>query len=80
MQNKLTWNQIKLKYPNEWIMLVDYEKKVDDINPRSGVVIVHSKERKDFYEQMKKTDIKAAAIRYTGPISNERLKLWNLRK
>lgn len=48
MCQKLTWTEINERYPNEWVELVDYEWDETEPDPKSGVVRVHSKNRKEF--------------------------------
>ena len=70
---KMSWNEIIKRYPNEWIMLVDYEYENNDaIDPSAGEVVAHHSSRKEFGELMKKIDVKTAAILYTGSISDGR--------
>ena len=63
MKNKMTWNEIKNKFPDEWLLIIDYE--VDE----SGHIIVgvvdrHSKEKDEVYSLPPLN--KSTAFRYTG--------------
>lgn len=75
MTEKLSWEDIKNQFPDEWVMLADYEWE-EGIDPSEGKVIAHSKSRKEFGELMKKIKIEDAAIVYTGAISSQGLRLW----
>ena len=36
MNNKLTWEEIKHKYQDEWVQLVDYDWDKSEPDPRGG--------------------------------------------
>lgn len=71
MSEKLSWEEIKKRYPNEWVELVDFEEDEDGylIN---GVVICHNANKKRFTDESikiqenKKHSIRAAL--YTGEL------------
>ena len=46
---KMTWDEIKKLHDKEWIELIDFEWAEGDAYPRSGVVRVHSADRRTFY-------------------------------
>lgn len=48
MSEKLSWEQIKERYNEEWVELIDYDWPDEDIDPKAGVVRVHAKTRKEF--------------------------------
>jgi hypothetical protein len=49
MQNeKLSWEEIKKIYNEEWVELVDYDWPDEDPDPKAGVVRVHAKSREEF--------------------------------
>lgn len=48
MEKKLTWDEIKRLYPDEWVELVDYDWPEEEQDPRGGVVRVHAKTRQEF--------------------------------
>ena len=63
MAKKITWEEMKQKYPEEWLLVVDYS--VDSSGHlRSGIVERHSKNKKDIYSPPLLN--KPAAFRYTG--------------
>lgn len=48
MDKKLTWDEIKALYPDEWVELIDYDWPDEERDPRGGVVRVHAKTREEF--------------------------------
>jgi hypothetical protein len=65
---KLTWDEIKKLYNEEWVELVDYDWPDEDPDPKSGIVRVHAKTREEFDRL---TDIDApedAAIVFVGEL------------
>ena len=48
MAEKLTWEEIKKLYNQEWVELIDYDWADEDPDPRAGVVRVHAKTREEF--------------------------------
>ena len=55
MEKKLTWQEIEKQYDREWVQLVDYDWPEDEPLPRSGVVVVHAKARRDFDTMIART-------------------------
>ena len=67
MDNKLSWEEIKKRYRDEWVQLVDYEWEETEPYPRSGVVRVHHKDKKEFKNILAAKDKpKESALLYTG--------------
>jgi len=63
MGEKLTWNEMKNRYPDEWLLIIDFD--LDDTGHlKSGIVKRHSKNKKDIYSGPVQT--KSVAFRYTG--------------
>ncbi len=60
---KMTWKEMQRTYPNEWLMIVDYET---DSSGRlvSGVIERHSKSKNIVYSPP--APPKSIALRYTG--------------
>jgi hypothetical protein len=79
MEQQLNWDEIKSRYADEWVMLVDYEWKERELNPYKARVVVHSDNEKDFWAQAKKTDYKESAILFTGEFPAKGLQLWKSR-
>ena len=48
MSQKLTWEEIKKQYDQEWVELIDYDWPDEDPDPTAGVVRIHAKTREEF--------------------------------
>jgi len=49
MENKkLSWAEIEKLYDQQWVELIDFDWPEDEPLPKSGVVRVHAKTRKEF--------------------------------
>ncbi len=70
MTEKLTWDEIKQRYPDEWVALVDYDWPAED-EVKAGVVFAHSASRSSLLEMEK--GLKRAAVLFTGERSLEPL-------
>jgi len=63
MDRKLTWQEMKKNYPDEWLLIVDYE--VDNSGRIiNGKVERHSKDKNNVYQLPALN--KSSAFRYTG--------------
>ena len=71
MQHHMTWEKICKSYPNEWVVVVEYERKgpveVD------GVVVAHGIQKSDLSGLVSQAMQKhgQAAVRYTGELIRE---------
>ncbi len=63
MGKKITWEKMKQKYPNEWLLIVDFDLD-DSGHLKKGVVERHSKNKDQVYDSPSFN--KPAAFRYTG--------------
>ena len=63
MGERLSWDEIKKRYPNEWVCLVDVEPQ-DLTRITSGVVYAHDPKHGALLE--KRRQLKHAAIHWTG--------------
>lgn len=76
MGQQLKWNEIKKRYPNEWVAVVNYTTTpTGDVN---GEVAAHSGNKTEFYRCI--SDVisqnEGTAVRYTGElITNEAMPL-----
>jgi hypothetical protein len=69
MAEKLTWGEIKQRYPDEWVILLDVEG--DDLAPEieAGVVFEHGKNCRELVAQTKDALAgKSRTILYTGEV------------
>jgi hypothetical protein len=63
MDERKTWDEMKLEFPDEWLLITDIERDAMG-NFNSGVVVRHSPDREDVYR--KPSLDKPTAFRYTG--------------
>lgn len=63
MGKKMTWEDMKKIYPDEWLLIVDFESD-DSGHIVSGIVERHSKDKDDVYRLPALN--KPTAFRYTG--------------
>ena len=69
IKEKENIEQIKKKYPNEWLLLIDCE--TDKMSsPVSGVLVEHSKNRDEIYKKLRKYSGKLC-IEYSGKIPKD---------
>ena len=63
MSNKISWEKMKNNYPDEWLLIVDYETD-NSGHIISGVIERHSRNKDEVYQLP--FPKKSAAFRYTG--------------
>ena len=61
---KLTWEEIKEQYPDEWVLVVDYERDPSTV-VAAGRVLEHSADKKVIHERLR-TLQQDSAIAFTG--------------
>ncbi len=68
MEERISWGEIKKRFPDEWVALVNYDQK--NAEEIEGIVVAHHQNRKDFHETVAKLLPTQGnmAIRYTGPL------------
>jgi len=67
MSEKLSWDEIKSKYPDEWVILVEPEMDESTTTLLGGQVFDHGKDRHRMHKRLK--DVKCDfSIRWTGQI------------
>lgn len=69
---KLSWDEIKRRYPDEHVELIDYEWDETEPYPVAGVVRTHSKDHKEFWRLLKAVGQLDSAIIFTGPLFRKR--------
>ena len=69
MGPKLTWEEIKRQYPDQWVSLIDVH---DDENGtiQSGVVVASGSDVGTVTERLKQQAIFADRLEYTGQVKN----------
>ncbi len=45
MSERLTWEQIRQTYPNEWVVVTEFSLSGRDLT--EGIVVAHSKDKRD---------------------------------
>ena len=68
MSEKLIWEEIKARYDQQWVELVDYDWPEEETYPRSGVVKAHASERRQFYSMAGKDLPVDSAIVFVGKV------------
>ena len=63
MAKRLTWEEMKREYPNEWLLIVDFDLDESGLL-KGGKVERHSKRKADVYESPAPDS--SVALRYTG--------------
>lgn len=66
MKKSTSWKEIQASYDGEWVELIEYDWPEGKPFPVSGEVRVHSKNRREFYQQAKVNPPKDSAILYVG--------------
>jgi hypothetical protein len=66
MPDKLTWDEIKRRYPDEWVAVVDYHVEGCDLT--DGVVVAHDKDREQVYQYLARERPKDCATWFTGRV------------
>lgn len=63
MGEKITWEEMKTKYPDEWLLIEDYDLD-ESGHLKNGIVKSHSRNKTEIYRESVHT--KNIAFRYTG--------------
>ena len=66
MKKKLTWDEIKQHYDQEWVELVDFDWPETEPHPKSGIIRVHAKTRKEFDQLIQEDPPGKSAFVYVG--------------
>ncbi|OGQ21739.1 MAG: hypothetical protein A3I05_09435 [Deltaproteobacteria bacterium RIFCSPLOWO2_02_FULL_44_10] len=63
MEKKMTWKEIEKKYPDEWVLVVDYDfTEFGEV--KDGIVVTHSTNKEEIYSYPIEAD--KVGIWYTG--------------
>ncbi|MBI4861154.1 MAG: hypothetical protein HY815_12985 [Candidatus Riflebacteria bacterium] len=66
MGEKLTWDEIKKRFPDEWVVLVDSSfNENEDLT--EGTVFAHGSNRDTIYDQCRRAP-SPFAVRFTGQL------------
>lgn len=66
--NKMTWEDVRKVYPDEWVALVDLELAEDQMAVIGGRVVDHDRSRKAVYARTKPTKPSTMTIKFTGAV------------
>jgi hypothetical protein len=66
MEKKLSWEDIEKQYDQEWVELIDVDWPDEEIDPRSGVVRVHDRDREEFYRRLSELPALDSAVVFVG--------------
>jgi hypothetical protein len=68
MGQKMTWDEMKKTYPDEWVAVVNYTS--DEVGNVEGEVVFHSNDKSEFYRHAKDvvSQYGGMAMRYTGEL------------
>jgi hypothetical protein len=66
---RMTWNEIKTKYPNQWVSLGDVDQE-DNGDIKAGVVIAVGPDIKSVAQQSKGAKFNSHQFEYTGQVKN----------
>jgi len=63
MENRMEWSEMKSRFPDEWLLIGDFETD-EDGHLIGGVVEKHSKHKDEVYGI--EPQVRPSAFRYTG--------------
>lgn len=66
MGEKLTWEEIKRRYREQWVELIEFDWDEWEPDPCGGIVRHNAQLRKELHDQFMKDPIDDSAIVYTG--------------
>lgn len=66
-EERLTWEEIKKRYPSQWVSLTQVEKDAQD-NIRAGIVVASGPDLKTVTKELKKKHLLSDRFEYTGEI------------
>ena len=65
----MTWEEVKKKYPDQWVSLVDLDRDKDGM-VKAGVVVAAGPDLKTVTQKLKKNNLSSVLFEYTGQIKN----------
>lgn len=66
----MKWKEIIKKFKDEWV-LIEVKEVDEDYQIKEGIVIAHSRDKSEIYEQLLKLKDKKLYIEYTGKIPED---------
>jgi hypothetical protein len=70
MSEIMTFEEIKLRYDGEWV-LIAYTETDEDLQVVKGKVIAHSANKKDIYQALESATDQPLAIEYMGQVPED---------
>ncbi len=70
MNAVLTFQQIKKRYPGEWLLIGEPELDAS-LKVVAGQVLAHSSSRDEIYRQLIKAKGKSVSIEHSGPVPRD---------
>ena len=70
MKAVLTFQEMKTKYPGEWLLIGDPEVDAS-LHAKSGKVLAHSRSRDEIYRKLAHVAGKRVSIEYVGEIPTD---------
>lgn len=67
MAEKLSWDEMKRQYPDEFVAIVDPEHDADD-QLAGGTVVAHGRSKHELLDYLKALGARHTACRWTGEI------------
>jgi len=67
----LTIETIKQRYPDEWVIVVDYAIDEKTTTPIEGKVLMHSKSREEVYRRLETLQDRSACVFCTGELPKD---------
>ncbi len=68
-RQRLTWAEIRQRYPDEWVALAELDSDLQELEIRSGIVLGHGKSRRELTALSKSAANRGTrAILFTGEI------------
>jgi len=67
MKAGLTFQEMKAKYPGEWLLIGDPELD-PSFHAKSGKVLAHSRSRDEIYRQLARVPGKRVSVEYAGQV------------
>jgi hypothetical protein len=69
MDKKLSWDEIRAQYRDEWVQLIDVDWDLSNPDPQAGIVRIHHKDKKEFKKLLAGAEKpKRAALVFTGEL------------
>jgi hypothetical protein len=68
MAEKMSWEEIKRKYPDEYVVLVDLDMDRSTTTLLGGIVVNHGKDKAEMVQCLGSLHARSRACRWTGKI------------